>query len=115
VKEVKILEQRARQMQEVDLQDMQTLAELEEQTKVPYYLERDEERDEPIVNPDGTISYVRCVNVNGVQWQIPVEKRCEIPKTIYELIEESEYIKRRYRPKEKNFIRVDLGYDHLFI
>jgi len=115
MKEVKILEQHARQLQpDVDFQDMQTLAALETDPKVPFFLHRDEELDEPKVNPDGSVGYVRTVNLNGIQWQIPVEKRVEIPASIYEIIAKSEEIKARYKPRPQNFQRVNLGYDHLF-
>lgn len=114
--EVKILHQTARQLNtEVDSQDVETLEMLQNEVKVPYYLHRDEENDEPIINPDKTVSYVRTVNINGVQWQIPVEVHCQIPKTIYEIIQRAEYLKNAYKPKPKNFTRVNLGYDHLFI
>lgn len=115
MKEVKILHQNARQLQtDLDLQDMNTLAMLENETKVPFYLHRDEENDEPITNPDKSVSYIRTVNINGIQWQIPVEVHCQIPKTIYEMIQRAEYLKSVYKPKPNNFVRVNLGYDHLF-
>lgn len=113
--EIKILHQKARQLQtELDFQDMETLGMLESEMKVPLYLHRDEENDEPVINPDKSVSYIRTVNINGIQWQIPVEVKCEVPKTIYEMIQRTEYLKNLYKPKPHNFVKVDLGYDHLF-
>lgn len=113
--EVKILHQRARELQtDVDQQDAETLEMLHNEMKVPFFLHRDEENDEPVQNPDGTWSFIRTVNINGIQWQIPVEVHCQIPKTIYEIIQRAEYTKALYKPKAKNIVRIDLGYDHLF-
>lgn len=116
MKEVKILEQRARKLQtEVDQQDADTLEMLQNEMKVEIYLHRDEESDEPIINADKSVSYVRTINLNGIQWQIPVQVKTEIPKTIYEIIHKAECLKQALKPKPMNFTRVDLGQDHLFI
>jgi hypothetical protein len=114
--ETKIRDLNIRELQEADQQDMDTLSALNAQPKVTVYFERDQERDEPIVNPDGSVGYIaRCVNINGVQFQIPAEVPTEVPQQVYEMLEESEEMRRRlaaFRPKIQ---RVDLGYDHLFI
>lgn len=116
MKETKILHQRARELQtDVDQQDAETLEMLHNELKVQVYLHRDEENDEPVLNPDKSVSYVRTVNLNGIQWQIPVEVSCEIPKSIYEIIQRAEYMKSVYKPKPVNLTRINLGYDHLFI
>lgn len=109
--EKKILEVKTRHLQEeIDDQDLQTLAEFDAQPKVRFRIDRNEEEDEPVVAPDGTVSFVRTVNVNGVQFQIPVETFVEMPEGVYNILKQSEDIKNRYRPKPVNITPVDLGY-----
>ncbi len=90
--------------------DLETLSAFEAQRKVSFRLDRNEEEDEPIVNPDGTVSFVRTVNVNGVQWRIPVDQSTNLPEGIYNTLKQSEDIKNQYRPKPVNIVRIDIGY-----
>lgn len=114
--ETKIRDLNIRELQQADLQDMETLDALNAQPRVTVYFDRDPERDEPIVHPDGTVGYIaRCVNINGVQFQIPAEVPTEVPEQVYNMLEESEEMRRRLASIKPKIQRVDLGYDHLFL
>lgn len=107
--EIKIRELKTRQLSPADIQDALTLETFEAEPEVEVYYHRDPENDEPIANPDGSVSYIaRCVNINGVQWQIPAEVKTKIPKSVYEVLQRSEDIKNRYRPQPINITRINL-------
>jgi hypothetical protein len=110
MQEVKVLELKERQLQKPDVQDLQTLADFAAQPKVKFRIDRNEEEDEPIVHPNGSVGWVRTVNVNGIQFQIPVEQVTDLPAGVYEILKQSEDLKNRYRPKPVNLVKVDLGY-----
>lgn len=69
-------------MVQPDDQQMETLDHLANDEQVFIYLEQDESQDEAVVNPDGSISFVRCVCINGVQWRVPVGVNTQQPKLI---------------------------------
>lgn len=94
----------------LDGQDIMTALEFNEMPTVRFRIDRNEEEDEPVVNPDGSVSYCRTVNVNGTQWRIPTDAVSELPEPIYNILKESEDIKNRYRPKPVNFTKIDMGY-----
>lgn len=107
--ETKIREQRLRQIQEADGQDLETADKLYKEPTVEVYFDRDEEHDEPIVNADGSISYIaRCVNINGVQWQIPAEERVSVPQSVYEILKRSEDARRKLEARTDWTVKVPL-------
>jgi len=109
MKETIIQEQRIRQIQPADGQDFETIEALSKEPTVTVRYERDEEKDEPIVNADGSVSYIaRCVNINGVQWQIPAERAVEVPQSVYEILKRSEEIRERLESRKDYTIKTPL-------
>ncbi len=111
-RETKILHIKTRNIgieKEIDDQDFQTLESFKGEPTVRFRIERNEEEDEPIVNPDGSVSFARTVNVNGIQFIIPIEQPTELPESVYQILKESEHLKNLYRPKPVNIHRVDLS------
>lgn len=107
--ETKLRTQRQRQIAWADAQDNETLLDLMTQPTVRMYFHRDPERDEVIVNPDGSVSYIaRVVNINGVAWDIPAEEHVDVPMAVHDILVQSEDIKRRYAPKPINIVNVGM-------
>jgi hypothetical protein len=97
MKEVKLEIPNNRKLVPMDIQDQGTLDKLNDEKKVSVYLDADDSQDEIMTNAKGEATRVRCFNVNGIQWFVPVQQHTDIPFSIYEIWRRSQEVGSRPR------------------
>ena len=71
--------------------EVMTYTALADERMVTIILPSDPEKDNVVVNNDGTITRIAATpSINGVQWPIPAQQKTTVPWSIYKLLEESE-------------------------
>lgn len=96
--EVKVVLAPNRILQEADHQDYETLQTMKNEPTFPIYLESDDS-DHFISGADGNVTRVRCFSINGVQFFVPVQVMYQVPKTLFEFIQQCN--DRKNSPRRK--------------
>ena len=87
---------------------LETEIALSAEPHVTIYLEKNTDTDYVVVNPDGTVTRVGAiVGINGRQYIIPSQVKTRIPKTVYEvMLQSEEYAQRAKIIPEPRFLGI---------
>jgi len=105
MREQKVVLAPHRMLWTLDDQEIETFEKINNEKKVSIYLEADDLKDEIVPGADGKVTRCRTVNINGVQWLIPVQVKTKIPMTVKRELDRANTVKRRVQPGMRKYDR----------